>query len=365
MLTFQWSDSVGRVLVVDNDTRLADLVALLLRRRGHTVTVRHDVASALAFASQTLLDVVVCDLRMQAMDGDVLVRALQAQQDGPPVVMMTAETDLAVLSGLVREGIHGLVIKPFEPSLLLATIEIAIRKWSEIRALRGALRAGGATGADGWMHARSDAARVATDLESQRLQLEADALAAAGAVEAMFSADALHSERFARFAVTLAAAAGCSPAEVEAIRAAAPWHDLGMAEIDPALRGLAGVWTEEQRCLMRAHALLGAKRLGRGVADLASASVRMARTHHERWDGGGYPDGLAGERIPLEGRVAAVADALDAMTSPRPYRAVLPWEAALAEVVRCSGTAFDPRIVEAAVSASTELEQIALALRAR
>ncbi|NDB18973.1 MAG: hypothetical protein EB027_06910 [Actinobacteria bacterium] len=121
--------------------------------------------------------------------------------------MMTAESELEVLEGLVRNGIHGLVIKPFEPSLLVCTVEIAMRKSSEMRGLREALRSGGATGIGEWFIGRSNEARLVNAMETQRVSYESHALSVASGIEAGFASRSIHADRFARFAVTIAAAA--------------------------------------------------------------------------------------------------------------------------------------------------------------
>jgi len=169
----------------------------------------------------------------------------------------------------------------------------------------------------------------------------------------------MHGARFARYAVTIAASAGCTPTEVEGIRRASPWHDVGMIEMVGALRSKGGVWSDAEITQMRGHCEAGARLLARGGALVDDSAVRMARSHHERWDGRGYPHGLQGEAIPLEGRVAAIADALDAMTAHRSYRARLGWEEAISQLRSEAGSAFDPRLVEAAVRAEPELRQIA------
>jgi putative two-component system response regulator len=110
---------------------------------------------------------------------------------------------------------------------------------------------------------------------------------------------------------------------------------------------------------MRGHCEAGAKLLARGGALSDDSAVRMARSHHERWDGRGYPRGLQGEEIPLEGRIGAIADALDAMTARRSYRARLAWGEAMSQLRLEAGSAFDPRLVEAALRAEPELRQIA------
>jgi response regulator RpfG family c-di-GMP phosphodiesterase len=255
------------------------------------------------------------------------------------------------------------VIKPFEPSLLVCTVEIAMRKSSEMRGLREALRSGGATGIGEWFIGRSNEAMLANAMEMQRESYESHALSVASGIEAGLTSRSIHADRFARFAVTIAAAASCTPSEIESVRRAAPWHDVGMVEVVDLLRDAPGVWQPGQLERMRGHCEAGAASLARQGAVAEDGAVRMAVSHHERWDGSGYPRGLRGEEIPLEGRVAAVADALDAMTSPRSYRTRLSWEAAIGRIAAESGSAFDPRFAEAAVRASHQLRQIAELLR--
>ena len=108
---------------------------------------------------------------------------------------------------------------------------------------------------------------------------------------------------------------------------------------------------------METHTVLGVQVLG-GVAFLQGEGLRIVRSHHERWDGSGYPDGLGGKRIPLGARIFAVADALDAMTSDRPYRAAASWRSAHDEILRESGHQFDPRVVEAFLRREPELQAI-------
>lgn len=156
-----------------------------------------------------------------------------------------------------------------------------------------------------------------------------------------------HSRRVAEVAVQLARALGCPPAEIEAVRLAALVHDVGKQglPIGPFLK--AGPLTAEERATINQHPERGARIVGR-VAE-HELVTGIVRGHHERWDGAGYPDGLAGEGIPRGARVLAVADAFDALTSPRPYRPPLTVREAVAELVRCRGQQHDPAVVDALV----------------
>lgn len=154
-----------------------------------------------------------------------------------------------------------------------------------------------------------------------------------------------HSERVARYAAQVGRLLGLSYATVELIRRAAFVHDIGKILIPDSIVNKPGKLTEEEREIVRLHPELGARMLARRpvMRDLAPIVLH----HHERWDGGGYPDGLVGVEIPIESRVIFVADAFDAMTSERPYGRVLTYKEAGAELARCAGADFDPQVVRA------------------
>jgi ribonuclease P protein subunit RPR2 len=134
-------------------------------------------------------------------------------------------------------------------------------------------------------------------------------------------------------------------------------HDVGKIGIPDSILQKPGPLTPKERRLMQAHTLLGEQMLD-GVAYLRGEGLRIVRSHHERWDGGGYPDGLEAAAIPLGARIFAVADALDAMTSNRPYRRALSWKAARTEILRQSEAQFDPHVVAAFERLEPELREI-------
>ncbi|HET8607301.1 MAG TPA: HD-GYP domain-containing protein [Gaiellaceae bacterium] len=158
-----------------------------------------------------------------------------------------------------------------------------------------------------------------------------------------------HSARVTAIAQALAGRMGCCGADLDAIALGGPLHDIGKLAIPDEVLLKPGRLDNGELAQIRQHPEAGARML-RGVRALAPA-LPCVLHHHERWDGGGYPVGLAGTAIPLAARILAVADAFDAMTSTRPYRPALPVDAALAEVARCAGTQFDPEPAAALVEA--------------
>jgi len=134
-------------------------------------------------------------------------------------------------------------------------------------------------------------------------------------------------------------------------------HDVGKIGIPDRILQKPGSLNREEWAQMETHTILGEQMLG-GVAFLQGAGLAVVRSHHERWDGQGYPDGLRGAEVPLGARIFAVADTLDAMTSDRPYRRALPWEAAEREILARRGSQFDPAVVDAFSAAEGRLREV-------
>jgi ribonuclease P protein subunit RPR2 len=170
--------------------------------------------------------------------------------------------------------------------------------------------------------------------------------ALATALEAKDTGTRQHSQRVQRYALELARTLDPQVAGHPSVEYGFLLHDIGKIGIpDDILRKPAAL-TEQERRLMQTHTVLGAQML-RGVAFLQGPGVEVVRSHHERWDGAGYPDGLAGEEIPLGARIFAVVDTLDAITSDRPYRRARSWRVAHHEILAASGKQFDPAVVDA------------------
>ncbi|MHB1502115.1 MAG: HD domain-containing phosphohydrolase, partial [Candidatus Dormibacteria bacterium] len=167
-----------------------------------------------------------------------------------------------------------------------------------------------------------------------------------------------HSHRVSAYARQIAAAMAVSETDLGTVSHGALLHDVGKLGVPESIIQKPGALTDDERVIMMAHSQIGAE-LVSGVKALASLSPAI-RHHHERWDGGGYPDGLTGEAIPLEARIVAVADTLDAMTTDRPYRAARTLAEALEELRRCAGTHFDPTVVAAAIELFGQTSQAAV-----
>jgi HD-GYP domain-containing protein (c-di-GMP phosphodiesterase class II) len=169
--------------------------------------------------------------------------------------------------------------------------------------------------------------------------------ALSNAVEARDAYTGAHAERVAAYGIEIAGAAGLPAEDLPRLEFGFLLHDIGKVAIPDAILYKPEALTDEERALMEQHPLIGAEIVGR--VEFLSGAVEVVRSHHERWDGCGYPDGLAGEEIPLPARVFAVADVLDALTTDRPYRPASSFAVAREMITAESGTHFDPRVVDA------------------
>ena len=168
----------------------------------------------------------------------------------------------------------------------------------------------------------------------------------------------LHITRMSRFAARLALEAGLPKQHTELLLHAAPMHDIGKIGIPDDILLKPGKLTEEEFTIMKTHTELGAELLAGSTSPVVQLAQQVALSHHEKWDGSGYPEGLTGENIPIEARICCVVDVFDALISERPYKQ--PWtvEDALAEIARCSGTMFDPMLADAFVSLEKDVRGI-------
>jgi response regulator RpfG family c-di-GMP phosphodiesterase len=333
-----------RILLVDDDPALR----ALLRTTFEAVDVELEEAATAAAAAHAiqreLPDVVVLDVRMPGPDGLDLCRRLKAdpRTEGIAVVLLSGS------EGATREladgvGADGFLRKPFSPLELLAAVERLAGGLAPVP-----LRAAPINGVQEQLQLYARDLRRLLEIERGQRVLLQDAYretvaALASALESKDVGTGAHSQRVQRYATELARAMGTDVAEDPSAEYGFLLHDVGKIGIPDRILQKPGPLTREERRLMETHVVLGEQMLGR-VAFLQGEGLRVVRHHHERWDGKGYPDRLGGTDIPLGARIFAVADALDAMTSDRPYRRAGTWRSARAEIAAEAGKQFDPAV---------------------
>lgn len=318
-----------RILVVDDDHSVRRLIRVFLQERGYHVRSAAGADEALELLESERFDVVVTDLRLPVSSGLELLQEVRARLPGVRSVLMSGDADVPALVGAVERGVDAVLLKPFELDELRLQVEQSVARQ---RAERAAARE----------RDLLEARLRHRDAES-RLWILRAARALVTAVEVKDAYTAGHAKRVTAYAMSMAEVTG----GIDLLRfpLAGDLHDVGKIGIPDSVLNKPGTLTTAELELMEGHPAAGARILEPLIDD--PLVIGVVRWHHERWDGYGYPDGLAGDRIPLAARVLAVADTLDAMTSARAYRDALPWEAAVAEIRRCSGTQFDPTVVAA------------------
>jgi response regulator RpfG family c-di-GMP phosphodiesterase len=336
-----------RILLVDDEPALRELLRATFEGADVTVDEASSGLEAEARVRRRRPDVIVLDLRMPGMDGAELCRRLKADErtSSIPIVLLTGAAEEEARRAR-RAGAAALVRKPFSPLDLLAVVQrVSGRTPVPRRPSRG-------KGAEEELLLYARDLRHLLEVErAQRELLQESYLATvaslATALESRDERTGRHSQRVQRYAVELLEALHPGTlAEDPGVEYGFLLHDIGKLAIPDGILQKPGPLTRAERRRMQQHTVLGEQMLG-GVAILHDEGLRIVRSHHERWDGRGYPDGLGGPEIPVGARVFAVADALDAMTSDRPYRRALRWEAAQAEILSQSGKQFDPDVVEA------------------
>ncbi len=352
-----------RILLVDDEPALRELLRVTFEGASIDVIEAESGEEALALLGAQLPDAVVLDLRMPGIGGADLCRRLrrdEATRELPIVVLSGG--DSAELERACQAGADEVIGKPFSPLELLFVVERLTGR--DARMMRTHLRE--VLEHDEQLLLYAQDLRHLIEVErAQRLLIanafKATVSALAGALESKDLGSARHSHRVRAYAMCLIQEIDPgAPDRDPGIEHGFLLHDVGKIGIPDAILRKRGLLTSAERRRMQEHTLIGERMLA-GIPFLEGEGLRVVRSHHERWDGGGYPDGLADHEIPLTARVFAVADSLDAMTSDRPYRRALPWEAAHDEILAQSGHQFDPEVVTAFLQCEDRMRETLLA----
>jgi ribonuclease P protein subunit RPR2 len=352
-----------RILLVDDDPALRTLLRTTFEVADVDVVEADGAETARRRIRSARPDVIVLDVNMPGITGLELCQEIKADPATRdiPVILLTGSTG-GTSAAAKRVGADAFVRKPFSPLELLAVAERLAGGLYGVPFRASKKRGGGADPDEPLLLYARDLRHMLELERGQRELLQAAYMetvsALASALESKDTGTRAHSQRVQSYATALAKVVG----EESVVRdPSTPYgfllHDVGKIGIPDGILQKPGPLSPAERRRMQTHTVLGEAMLS-GVAFLQGEGLRVVRSHHERWDGRGYPDGLHGPEIPLGARIFAVADALDAMTSHRPYRRALSWQTARTEILAQRKRQFDPDVVDAFVEAEGRLKEI-------
>ncbi|HEY3332466.1 MAG TPA: HD domain-containing phosphohydrolase [Capsulimonadaceae bacterium] len=349
----KWREGLNsaKLLVVDDEPINVLLLRDILQHAGYTtIASTSDPLEALPLYRSFAPDIVLLDLMMPGIDGVEVMEQMLAEggeRDEIPILMLTADVSFGSKRRALMAGAHDYLTKPFD------TLEIVIRiaNLLQTRFLQMELR-----DKNDELEIRVQERTAQVEAAKERIALYAnqlehaqvetlDRLARAG--EFRDDDTGQHTLRVSVMTATLGDALGYPTEHKKWLQQAARLHDVGKIGISDSILLKPGKLTPEEFETVKTHTIIGAELLRGGATELFRIAHRIALSHHERWDGGGYPYGVSGDSIPFEARLLAVADVFDALTHSRPYKDAWPVQEALLEIESQRGRQFDPAVVDA------------------
>jgi cyclic di-GMP phosphodiesterase len=328
----------GRMLVVDDEEAICSVLCQKFSQEGFECKYCLNGEATLALLQIEKFDVIISDLRMPGISGLELVGRAREIDPQAALLVVTGDSDIKTGIEAMKQGAADYIVKPFQ----LQAVSLRVRRALEKRQVELELE-----------NYRKRLEEMVDDRTQQlaqalrRIEVTYDeTLAALGAaLDLRDSGTAGHSSRVTSYCLRLAREMGCSQEQLQELARGAYLHDIGKIGIPDGILLKHDRLTAEERVVMQAHVRIGHRLVNR-IAFLTPAAD-IVLCHQERFDGSGYPRGLAGEEIPMAARIFSVADALDAMTSDRPYRRALVLDEARKEIESQSGKQFDPEVVRA------------------
>ena len=339
---------MARVLIVDDELPVRKLLGRIITHLGHQCFVASQADEAVARLRETPdLELVLTDVRMPGTSGIDLASQIRIEFPETAVVMVSGVDDPETALSAIGQGVYGYVLKPFRGSEIQITVMNALRRREvelENQRHRGQLAE---LVAERTAELRKTLQLLATTNTRLKQAQEEMIKRLSVASEVRDEETGAHILRMAAYATMLAEEVGLEPDQVELIRVASPLHDVGKIGVPDRILRKPGKHTPEEFEIMKQHTVFGWRTLiGTGFA-LLDVAATIAHTHHERWDGGGYPRGLKGPSIPIEGRIVAIGDVWDALTTRRVYKPAFSVEQSLDIMKKGRGTHFDPVLLDA------------------
>ena len=325
------------MLVVEDDGAIRCSADRVLTHAGYGCDAVATAAEARSRCEEQSFELAVCDVRLEAGGGIELLSELKAIRPDLSLLMISGDDRPIVADIAAERGAYGYLTKPFTArELVINAGNVLARRRLELEAQTNQERL--ETIVEG------QTAELAAAVEDLRASREETICRLSTAIEMRDDPTARHVGNVGEISAIVAEGLGWGEEGVELLRTAAPMHDVGKVATPDRILLKPGPLTPQERREMERHAEIGCRILSGTGSPMLTLAASIARTHHEWVDGTGYPRGLAGENIPIEGRIVAIGDVFDALTSHRTYRAAMSPEAALEMMTEGRGTQFDPRV---------------------
>jgi putative two-component system response regulator len=347
-----------RVLIIDDEEPIRRLLGYMLQSHGYESVLASDAREARLKLAETSFALVLCDVNMPGESGMDLVRNVLGLYPHTAVIMVTGLDSTVLANAALDMGAFGYIIKPFEANEVLINVANALRRRRlemESRLYRENLedavktRTMALQQALQWLEKSEKELRLSREETIQRLAI---------AAEYRDSATAQHIQRMSHYCELLARRYGLSAERCDLIRTASPMHDIGKIGTPDHVLLKPGKFTQDEFNVIAQHAEIGYRILAGSDAEILNVAATIALTHHERWDGSGYPRKLKGEAIPIEGRIASIADAFDALTTARVYKPAFDFDHAVDLMSKHRGEHFDPELLDVFLASLNEIRRI-------
>ncbi len=325
------------ILIVDDQKMICEMLSKRLTIEGYSCVIAHSGREALGHFYKENFSLIISDIRMPEMDGLEFLKHVKTAQPNTMFIIMTAYPEIQIAVEAIRSGATDFLIKPVDLELVVFSVRRALERKKMEEELESYHR-----NLEKLVELRTENLREAcrtlknANLDSVRVLAEA--------TDAKDPYTRGHSDRVKRMSLRIAVSLGFTEERKEILEYGALLHDIGKIGIKDDILQKPGPLTPEEYRMIQEHPLIGVK-IVEGI-DFFKDKISMIRNHHEHFDGKGYPDGLAGEAIPIEARIIAVPDAFDAMASLRPHRENMSVEQILLEMEKHEGKQFDPRILK-------------------
>lgn len=339
-----------RILAVDDEERNLMVIKAMLAPLGHELLLAGDGHEALAIAAQNDVDLVLLDVTMPGIDGFEVARRLKQDEATQmiPIVMVTALNEVEHRVAALEAGADDFLSKPVDSTELRARVRTLL----QVKAYHDHMR-------DYQHRLEAEVTKRTEELAESLSRLRSASLDTisrlSAAAEYKDEDTGAHIARIGLCAAVLARKMGLGHDMVDRILYAAPMHDIGKIGIPDRILLKPGKLDPDEWAIMQQHTTIGAKILAGSDRDFIQTAEQIALTHHEKWDGSGYPRGLQGADIPVEGRITAIVDVFDALTTRRPYKEAFSIEKSLAIIADGKGSHFDPAVVDAFFDSKEEI----------